>query len=209
MSPILARPKRHPIGRFAVTLAVALALALTGLALGTVSVIAAETVPWIHVRVEEAGDGAETVLVNLPLSVLDAIESDLDDHLPHGGKVEIADCELTAAEYRELVKALEQSPRGREIVGRTGERSIVARREGEDVVLVGTNLRDDERATVRMPWPVARALAGRARGTDLDVPGALRALAAVPHREILVTDDDGTRVRIWVDETAFEEGEDA
>lgn len=181
------------------------------LTLGLLSVgpaLAAAGVSWLHIHVNDNGPDPENVRVNVPVSVLDAVLPEVEKHTKHESKFDVGNCEMTVAEYRSAIRTLSSSPR-HEVTLEKPDGTIVMRRSGPDMHLVQSPKKANRsRTNVRLPWHVATALA-KGTGESLDVAGAMRALAQAGEGEITVDDEDGARVRIWIDEVAFPSGADA
>jgi len=151
---------------------------------------------WVHVRVDEA-DGAE-VAVNLPISLVDvALEaSDHEAFDPDDIRID-PDGDITVDELRRMWKELRDAGEGEFVNVRDGDERVRVYRRG-DRVHVEVDEDGVEKVRVRMPAAVVDALLG-AEGDRLDLPAAARELAKIGDHEVVRIDDDGTRVRIWVD----------
>ena len=180
--------------------AIAAGFLLASLAL--FSAQAAAGVPWLHIHVQDGGPDPENVRVNVPASLVDAVMPEIEKKTRHESKFDVGDCEMTVAEYRRSIRSLNSSPR-REVKLDNPHGTVVLKRQGPDLILTQTPKRKHRTATkVRMPWYVATALA-KGAGNTLDVSGAVHALAAEGKGEIAVEKEDGSRIRVWVDEVAF------
>lgn len=186
----------------------AIAVSLTLGLIAAAPALAAAGVSWLHIHVNDNGPDPENVRVNVPVSVIDAVLPEFEKHTRHENEFDIGNCEMTVAEYRQSIRTLSSSPR-REIKMDRARGTIVMRRDGPNLILVQTPKNGNTSKThVRMPWNVATALA-KGTGKTLDVTGAMRALAQAGQGEIAVDDEDGSRVRIWIDEVAFPSEADA
>lgn len=166
---------------------------------------AAGGVRWLHVHVDETGEDGKQVRVNVPASMVEALTPELKKHIKDDSKFSVGRCELTSSEYRDAIRTLGRSRVGHVVQKREKGHRVVLKRHGDDLHVEGFEERNgDLRTRARMPWDVAQALAAGS-GEQLDVAGALRKFVSGGDREIAVTDHDGTKVRIWVDETAFTE----
>lgn len=159
---------------------------------------------WIHVRVDEA-DGA-TVDINLPLSLVDvALEIgqkeghlDPDDlRLGPGGDIEVQDLRRMWTELRDADDA--------DFVNvRDGGEHVRVYKRG-DRVHVDVDEDGQEKVRIEMPAAIVDALLG-AEGDRLDLPAAARELAQAGEQQVVRIDDEGTRVRIWVDRVSGGDG---
>jgi len=169
---------------------------------------AAAGVSWLHIHINDSGSDPDHVRVNVPVSLLDAVLPEVEKQTRHESKFDVGNCEMTVAEYRSAIRTLSSSPR-REVKIERSHGTIVMRRDGPDMRLEQTPKKGNRsRTSVRLPWLVATALA-KGTGEQLDVSGAVRALAEAGEGEIAVDDEDGTRVRVWIDDVAFPEEADA
>mgnify|MGYP006290558205 CR=1 FL=1 len=151
---------------------------------------------WVHVRVDEA-DGAE-VAVNLPISLVDVALEASDHEAFDADDLRIdPDGDITVDELRRMWKELRDAGEGEFVNVRDGDERVRVYRRG-DRVHVEVDEDGVEKVRVRMPAAVVDALLG-AEGDRLDLPAAARELAKIGDREVVRIDDDGTRVRIWVD----------
>ena len=174
-------------------------LAILGLALATGGVAAAE--PWLHVHVVEAGDGGETVRVNLPLDLVEKILPLIHHDPLHDGKVriEMGDAELSAADLRKIWEAVRASKDAQYVsVDGPDETVRVAKKGDEILVRVDGKGDEAEKVEVRIPLEVVDALFS-SPGEELDLRAAVQALARRGTGEIVTVHDEDSRVRIWID----------
>lgn len=153
---------------------------------------------WIHVRVDEA-DGTR-VSVNLPLALVEvALESRLGKHFDPD-KLRLDRRDISLEEMRAMWRALRDAGDVDLVEVQDGDEHVRIFRRGETV-----HVRVDEggRSTVRVELPasIVDALLG-AEGERLDLAAAARELGRSGSQEVVRIDDEGTSVRIWVDETA-------
>lgn len=187
---------------------IAIAASLTLGLLAAFPVLAAAGVNWLHIHINDNGSDPENVRVNVPVSLLDAALPEVEKHAHHENTFDVGDCEMTVTEYRSAIRTLSSSPRSEVKLEKPGG-TIVMRREGADMILAQTSKKPSRSKTdIRLPWYVATALA-KGTGESLDVAGAMRALAQAGEGEITIHDEDGSRVRIWIDKVAFPEEADA
>lgn len=155
---------------------------------------------WIHVQVQE--DGAEQVNVNLPLSVAEAALPMIPKDVMSDGGIKIDDEEITVDELRNVWNELRNQPSFTlaEITGKEGEDVKVVKENGY------LNVRVDEageaaKVRIRIPEAVIDALLA-GNGNQLDIAGAVRALAANGIGELVSVEEKSSRVRVWIDDVA-------
>lgn len=177
-------------------LAAALLLALPTLAAAQTNGL------WLHVEVRE--DGREHVNVNLPLSVAEAAVPMIPQDVLADGGIKIDDDEITVEELRTMWQELQRQPSFTlaEIRGKQGEDVKITKDGGY------LHIRVDEpgenaptKVRVRIPEAVVDALLA-GTGNQLDVQGALRALAAHGTGELVTVEEATSRVRVWIDDVA-------
>ncbi|MGH9457226.1 MAG: hypothetical protein ACRD2J_06245 [Thermoanaerobaculia bacterium] len=165
----------------------------------------AQTAEWVHFEVTERDHRPSRVRVTLPVSaVLEA--------LPRIPRVRLERCDLSigrerisAEELREMLADVAAAEPGATIRRERHDHTIEVRADAGAVHIVLEDHWDDDRVEVTLPQAVASALVAESR---LALAGAVRALAAAGGGELaLVTADDDTRVRVWVDRSARAEEE--
>lgn len=164
---------------------------------------------WLHVRVVEDGEKGETVRVNVPLSLAEAILPALKvNGKIDGGKIRISrhhdwDNEI---DFRAAFDAVKKAPDGEFVTVQKGkdEEVRVSKKDGYLLVAVrDENTRRDgskrtERVDVKVPMTVAEALFGGTKD-ELDILAAVRALARHGDTQLVAVEDGKTTVRVWVD----------
>lgn len=167
---------------------------------------------WLHVRVIEDGrDGekGETVRVNVPLSLAEAILPALKVHDKiEAGRVKIRHhhWEGNEIDFRAAFDAVKKAPDGEFVTVQKGDSEEVRVSKQGGYFLV--NVRDDkvrkdgtkrsEKVDVKVPMSVAEALFSGAPG-ELDILAAVRALARHGDTQLVAVEDGRTTVRVWVD----------
>ncbi len=153
---------------------------------------------WLHVHVVET-EGA-TVRVNLPIAFVEtavrAIPAAGTD-----GRIVIDETELSIAELRAMWASLGDT--GDAVLVDVDDRGETVKvRKSGGYLLVDVDERGREGAVdVRIPERVVEALLA-GDGEELDVAGALRALAEAGEGELVAVNDRDARVRVWVDGSA-------
>jgi hypothetical protein len=202
----------------------ATALQLFGLpALLAATVAAAE--PWLHVKVVESGDDAETVRINLPLSLVQAMiplmdaagTEEGDDEADaartgaavdresrskhHHGSLRIKHYDMSPAEMRALLEAIRRAEDGEYVaVDGVDEKVRVNKSGGYFVIDVDDHGEDHEQVKVRMSLAVLDALLSG--GTDeLNLEAAARELRNHSGEDLVSVVSDDETVRIWIDDS--------
>lgn len=184
------RPLKH------LTLAAALTLVVPALAMAQTNGL------WLHVEVNEEGE--EHVHVNLPLSVAEAALPMIPQDVLADGGLNIDGDEITVEELRGLWRELQSQPSFTlaEVRGKKGEDVKVTKEDGYLHVRVDEPGADQPtKVRVRIPEAVVDALLA-GTGNQLDVQGALRALASHGVGELVTVEEANSRVRVWIDDVA-------
>jgi hypothetical protein len=160
---------------------------------------------WLHVFVDEQGEGREKVRINVPFDLLESIVEIIDEEEFSGGRVSLDDSDLDAAEVRALLRAVGEAEEGEYVTVEREDEEVRVAKKGD---FVHVRVRDrqeasrgDEEVDIRVHRTVLDALAA-GEGEDLDVLAAIRALGASGGGELLTVNDGSSSVRIWVDTKA-------
>lgn len=167
---------------------------------------------WLHVRViEEGKDGekGETVRVNVPLSLAEAILPALKiNNKIDGGRIKIRHHhhDFDEIDFRAAFEAVKKAPDGEFVTVQKGDSEEVRVSKQNGYLLV--TVRDDkvrkdgtkrtEKVDVKVPMSVAEALFSGPKD-ELDILAAVRALARHGDTQLVAVEDGRTTVRVWVD----------
>lgn len=151
---------------------------------------------WLHVTVDE-NDGAK-VTVNLPLALAEKALPLIPLHEElrwgaHGGRHGI---EL--AELRELWSEVKNSPDMTFVTVEDDGETVKVWKEKEFVFVEVRDEDGQETVDVRIPEAVVDALVA---GKEIDIAGAVQALAERGGGDLVTVRDRSDNVRVWVDET--------
>lgn len=188
-----ARSRRTAFRYAALTALVAFALvAFAGTA-------AANENLWLHVHVQE--EAGATVKVNLPIAFVETAARAIPASI-EADALSLDDEDISVADLREMWASLGDTGEALLVdVDDDGESVQVRKTGGYLLVEVqdGRHFNDDgSTVDVRIPERVVEALLAGS-GNQLDVAGALRALAAAGEGELVAVNERDARVRIWVD----------
>lgn len=173
-----------------------------GIAVLTVSTwMAATPDKWLHIKVDNTGDKTDRVRVNVPLDLIEKILPAINkDHL-QAGHIRLGEAKLNDIDLRTVLEAVKTSKDNEFVtVDSDKEKVRVAKQNGYLLIKVTETrqTKKENRVDISIPFSVVDALLSTGKN-ELDLVGAVRALAA--HGDtVLVTVSDGTsNVRIWVD----------
>jgi hypothetical protein len=190
------------------TLALAAALPLLFVTVPAAS--SNEAGAWVHIRVEEPRERSK-VHVNLPLPVVEAALQAAPDVVASGGHIHLGGHrrghghDLEIEDLRKLWSDLRGAGDTEIVSVEEGEDRVNVSRKG-DLVLVRVQ-QDGGRESVHVDLPVALVDAlFSGSGDELNVRAALAELRRL-RGDVVRVDDHGSKVRIWIDETADPEGD--
>lgn len=150
---------------------------------------------WLHVRVHESGPDGESVHVNIPLSLVEAILPTIEVDELRGGRVVIDD-DLEGIDLRELFQAVKDAPDANFVTVQGRDENVrVAKQAG--FLMVDVDEQRGDRVRVRMPLEVVDAMLVDS-SDELDLLAGLRALADYDG-DIVTVEGDDENVRIWID----------
>ncbi len=170
--------------------------------------------PWIHIKVVETGPDAETVRVNVPLSLVEAMmplidhaqddDSDAaeDDRSSrrHRHHISFNDHDVTPAELRALLDAVRTAEDGEYIsVDGVDEKIRVTKSEGVFVIDVDDRGEEQEQVRVRMRMEVLEALLSGS-SDELNFAAAARSLRSHEGEDLVTVTSKDETVRIWIDD---------
>lgn len=181
-----------------------LGLVLAGLAVSGIRNVAAAqsqtTDRWIHVRVNEIndkGEPSETVKVNVPLSLAEAVLPAVKAHHLNAGKITLHDARLEEVDLRAVFEAVRNSKDGEFVtIEKRSQNVRVAKQAG--YLLVNVTEGTDKRVDIKVPLAVVEAMLSGPKG-ELDLLAGIRALAKHGDQELVTVKERHNTVRIWVD----------
>jgi hypothetical protein len=158
---------------------------------------------YLHVKVEDGANG-ESVNVNVPLSMAQKILPTINNRDLHNGCVRIHDAEMNGVDVRTLLDAVRNAPDNDFVTvkQRNNAEIRVAKSNGNIIVHVN-DVNDhggkDQKVDVTVPIKVVDALLSTAKDNELDIASALRALSDAGDILLVTVEDEGQKVRVWVD----------
>jgi len=162
---------------------------------------------WLHVRVIEAGEDAESVRVNVPLALAEAILPSIKVKHFDKGKVKLEDhlrAHIEEVDLHAILDAVKNAQDGEFVTVESKKDNVrVAKRGGYLLVEVrekdkDKDGKDREKVDVKIPMTVVEALLSGGKD-ELDILAAIRALARHGDTELVSVQDGKTTVRVWVD----------
>lgn len=161
---------------------------------------------WLHVRVIEEREKGESVRVNIPLALAEAILPSIKVKHFDKGKVKLEDhmrAHIEEVDLRAILDAVKTAQDGEfvTIESHRKENVRVAKKAGYLLVEVrerDKDGKDRDKVDVRIPMTVVEALLSGGKD-ELDILAAIRALARHGDTELVSVQDRNTTVRVWVD----------
>lgn len=153
---------------------------------------------WIHIKVE--GKNAEKVSVNLPLSFAASALAMVPPEMQEGGHIRIDNHDLDWTKLRAMWDEVKNAPEATFVTIDTADEHVVVKKEG-GFLLVKTTERTEKGADVdvRLPLGVIDALLDAPEG-QLNLNGALEALAEMQDGHLVSIHSEDEVVKIWIDD---------
>lgn len=161
---------------------------------------------WLHVRVIEEGEKGESVRVNIPLALAEAILPSIKVKHFDKGKVKLEDhmrAHIEEVDLRAILDAVKTAQDGEFVTIESKNRDNVRVAKKGGYLLAEVRERDKdgkdrEKVDVKVPMTVVEALLSGGKD-ELDILAAIRALARHGDTELVSVQDRNTTVRVWVD----------
>lgn len=183
---------------------IVLALSVLALAAALAPRLAAQTAPaakadrWLHVKVEDAKKG-ETVRVNVPLRLAEAILPAINVDVIKNGRLRMEEIQTHGIDLRAVLEAVRTLDDGEFVTVESQQETVRVSKEGR-FLLARIHERDaqGEQVAVKIPLALLDALLSGEKD-ELNIAAALRALNELGDEVyVAVTSRDET-VRVWVD----------
>jgi hypothetical protein len=175
-------------------------LALVGMLALALPAAAAGPAAWLHIKVDESGAKANTVRVNLPLGVVEALAPVMDQEFSKHAKIDTGDKAIKKGDLKAMLAAVRDVDEAEFVrVEGEGENVQVAKVKGKLVVRVREKGQAQDKVTIQIPMEVADALLS-APGDELNFSAALEVLKQKGSGPLVTVDDKDSKVRIWIDE---------
>jgi hypothetical protein len=182
----------------------ALALTMSNLAV-TATAAPAPAERYLHVKVDDASKG-ESVNVNVPLSMAQAILPTINKGTLHNGHVTIGEADFNGVDVRALLDAIRNAPDNEFVTVKQKDQDVrVAKLNGNLIVHVLDKSKDGEKVDVTIPVKVVDALFATTKDNELDVAAAIRALSDAGDAVLVTVQDATEHVRIWIDSRSASE----
>jgi hypothetical protein len=154
---------------------------------------------WFHVVVNEGGEDAANVTINLPLALIETALKLIPTEVHEEMNIEFSEAGIDLEDLRDFWQEVSNSDDATFVTVESGDETVRVAKEGDFLVArTEQHTADGAQVDVRFPFAVLDALF--AEGSEsLDLAGAIRALADYTDGDIITVTDDNTSVRVWVD----------
>jgi hypothetical protein len=179
-------------------------LGLTGLLVGTTMALAQAPERWLHVRVVSTDAKGETVRVNVPMSVAEAVLPAVHTRELYDGKVRVHG-HAEDVDLRAILEAVSKSPDNEFVTVESKDEHVRVAKSGEYILVKvtdhkGKHAESPEQVDIKVPMSVVKALLTDVNEKDeLNVLAALQALKTYGDLDLVTVHDKDQTVRIWVD----------
>ena len=157
---------------------------------------------WLHVRVQEPGKD-ESVKVNVPVSLIETVLPLIEKDQLRTGQIEIEDQHFTVPQLREIWQEI-QAQGDYELASIDSDDSRVRIALEGNELLVRSTEGSETQVLVRVPKQVIDALLS-GEGDQLNITAALGVLKTMGPQDLVNIQDEGTVVRVWIDESSTSE----
>jgi hypothetical protein len=174
---------------------------LTVVLLTATCALAAEN-RWLHVKVEDGGEKAEIVRINLPLSLAEKVLPAIHTKELHEGKVKVSEAKFEDVDLRAILEALRTAPENEFVTVQSKDQDVRVAKSGGNLLVKVRDGKDGkgkiENVEVTVPFTVVDALLSGGKD-ELDLLAAVRALGTLGDTVLVTVNDEHSKVRIWVD----------
>jgi hypothetical protein len=154
---------------------------------------------WLHIKVDEEGAHGESVRINLPFKMIEALLPLLDDDICETGGVSFSDgrirfeCDI---DLKAVLEVVEDAQDAEYITVQRGRYETVRVAKEDGWLLVNVE-EDDEDVKIRMKLEVVKACL--TDQDEIDLVAAARALRKHGEGDLVLVEGEDETVRIWVD----------
>jgi hypothetical protein len=151
---------------------------------------------WLHVAVDEKGEGGDRVRINIPLTLVQAVLPLIEAHEFRHGRVILEDEEFSRADLKAILAAVRDAQDGEYVTVEGADEHVRVAKEGKHMLIKVTEPHED--VDVKMPVAVLDALL-TGEDDELNIQAAITALADNAEGTLLTARDGKETVRIWID----------
>jgi hypothetical protein len=154
---------------------------------------------WLHIKVHDGSDGSR-VNISLPLALVELAAPALPAEATTGARLRVGDQDLSVADLRRVWQQVRSGPDATFIAVDQAHSHLRVARRGTTLVIhaVDDGHGQGDHVEMRIPGAVVDALLA-GNGQQLDLAGAIAALARAGEGELVTANADNDTVRLWVD----------
>ncbi|MCA9730029.1 MAG: hypothetical protein KC729_20265 [Candidatus Eisenbacteria bacterium] len=162
---------------------------------------------WLHVRIDSDDPDGDRVRVNVPIELIETLLPMIETEEFGHGRIRVDDTDLDGVELRKLWNAVRDTKDGQFVSVESRHESVSVAKEGGLLkirVLEHHRRHEDEQGNhidVQLPIKVVDAMLS-GNEDELDLVAGLQALREHGSSILVTGSDDGSDIRIWIDEKA-------
>ena len=153
---------------------------------------------WIHVNVKDSTKD-ETVKINLPLSVIEAMLPMIEEEQLRKGSIEINDHDFRVEDLRKAWNDIRNEGDTDFITVEGRDGTVSVRIQGNYLLVQPEKKSENSKVDIRLPLPVVDAMLS-GTGNQLNLTAGIKALRESGVNDIITVNDNHSSVRVWIDE---------
>lgn len=155
---------------------------------------------WLHVHVEDmnGADGKDTVKVNIPISLVEAVLPLIEEKGIEGGKIQIHEKDFKVEDLRKVWNALKNEDDTEFVSIESKDANIKVMKE-KGFLLVRSDEKSDTTVDLKLPLQVVDAMLS-GTGDELNLMAAVQALKNSGVKDFISVKDKNATVRVWIDD---------
>ena len=175
-------------------------IATLGIMLAAATAFGQTAEKWIHIRVIGHTERAESVRVNVPVSVAEQVLPAIDANRLHHGVVTIDNKKLQGVDVKALLDAVRNAPDNEFVSVKSKDEDVHVSKSGAYFLVKVRDNKGEKAENVDVKVPIAVVNALLSSGNDqLNVLAALQTLKTFGDTELVSVNDGEQSVRIWID----------
>ncbi|MGH9804289.1 MAG: hypothetical protein ACRD4D_03875 [Candidatus Acidiferrales bacterium] len=154
---------------------------------------------WLHVRVENTGEKAESVRVNVPLDVALKVLPAIKSRELREGRLRLEDARIEGVDIRSVLEAVRTLDDGEFVTIQSTDANVrVAKEAGHLIARVDERTGSEDKISVKIPLRIVDALLSGSPD-ELNLQAAIQALSDSADDFMVSVESRNESVRVWVD----------
>jgi hypothetical protein len=157
---------------------------------------------WLHVRVISTDAKGETVRVNVPLELAEAVLPTVNRDRMHDGKVKIDCAHVNDVDLKALVAAVHNAKDGEYVTVQGRDNDVRVAKQNNYLIIHVLDKSESKskgsQVEIKVPMKVVDALFSAGKD-ELDLVAALHVLSGQGDMELVSVKDSENTVRVWMD----------